>query len=130
MEINWKPGRSTRESRRTVGYAGDSSPSARHCWGHAIGRSYETPKTITAWQTSLDCRLDDIGRKECKRQGHLDRALGLALPESERLRSVAGIGDQFVQPAKGAAERFDDDGARIGAHRAGVDICIVCRLND
>ena len=45
----------------------------------------ETLKTIAAWQTSFDCRLDDIGRKESKRQGHLDRAPGLALSQSERL---------------------------------------------
>src|ERR1700722_19874578 len=37
----------------------------------------ETFETETSRQTSFDCRLDDIRRKECERQGHPDRTLSL-----------------------------------------------------
>ena len=80
----------------------------------------ETFETEASRQTSFDCRLDDIRRKESERQGHPDRTLSLALSRSQRLQSLARIGQKFVEPAMGVAKSFDQDRARVGAHRAGV----------
>src|SRR3984957_11749553 len=90
----------------------------------------ETLETVTAWQASLDCRLDDLRREESERQGHPDRTHRPALPRSQRLQSQAGIGEKFVQPTVRVAEGFDQDGARVGWHRAGTGLRIVCALDN
>src|SRR4029077_17268253 len=90
----------------------------------------ETLETKAAWQTSFDCRLDDLRREESDRQGHPNRTHSLALPRSERLQSQAGIGKKFVQPAMRAAKGFDQDRARVGGHRAGIGLPIGCALED
>src|ERR1700722_13128960 len=89
----------------------------------------EALETKAARQASLDCRLDDLRREESERQGHPDRTLSLALPRSERLQRQAGIGKKFVQPAMRVAEGFDQDGARVGWHRAGTGLRIFWALD-
>ena len=37
---------------------------------------------------------------------------------------------KFVQPAMSVAKGLDEDRTRVGAHRAGAGIRIVCRLNN
>ncbi len=59
----------------------------------------ETLEAVAARQASLDCRLNDIWRKESERHGHPNRSLGLAFSQCERLESLAGVGLKFVQPA-------------------------------
>jgi Protein of unknown function (DUF642)/PEP-CTERM motif len=58
--------------------------------GH--GQVDETLQAKAARQASLDCRLDDLRRKESERQGHPDRTHSPALPRSQRLQGQAGIG--------------------------------------
>src|SRR5580693_3627733 len=65
--------------------------------GH--GKINETFEAETAWQTSFDCGLDDVGREEGERQGHPDRTDSPSLPHSKRLQSRAGIGEKFIEPA-------------------------------
>ena len=72
----------------------------------------DTLETKAARQASLDCRLDDIRSEESEGQGHPDRALGLALWRSHRLRSPPRIRQKFVEPAMGIAKSFDQDRAR------------------
>src|SRR5271166_4200109 len=63
----------------------------------------ETLEAVAARQASLNCRLNDIWRKESERHGHPNRSLGLALSRCERLESLAGVGLKFVQPAMSVA---------------------------
>src|SRR5271165_6338424 len=80
----------------------------------------ETLETVAARQASFNCRLNDIWRKESERHGHPDRSLGLAFARCKRLQSLAGVGQKFVQPAVGVAKGFDQDRARVSAHRTPI----------
>ena len=90
----------------------------------------DTLQTVTTWQASFDCGLDDVGGEEGERQSHPDRTLGLALSQSERLQSLEWIGHKFTQPTMGVAKRLDENRARVGAHRSGAGLCIGDPLND
>src|ERR1700722_1209281 len=90
----------------------------------------ETLETKAARQASFDCRLDDLRREESERQGHPNRTHSLAFSRSQRLQSQARIGQKFVQPAMRVAKGFDQDRTRVGGHRAGICLRIVCALDD
>ena len=90
----------------------------------------ETLETEAARQASFDRRLDDVGGKECERQGHPDRTVGLALSQGERLQGLGWIGQKFVQPAMGVAKGIEEDRPRVGAHRPGAGLPIGDALND
>jgi hypothetical protein len=80
---------------------------------------HETFETETSRQTTFDCRLDDIRRKESERQGHPNRTLSLAFSRSQRLQSLARLGQKFVEPTMGVAKSFDQDRARVGRLQSG-----------
>ncbi len=71
-----------------------------------------------------------LASSESERHGHPDRSLGLAFARCERLQSLAGVGQKFVQPAMGVAKGFDQDRARVSAHRAGASRCVARALDD
>ena len=84
----------------------------------------ETLETEASRQASLDRGLDDVRGQECERQGHPDRALGLALSQGKRFQGLEWLGQQFVQPAMSVAKGVDQNRPRVGAHRPGGGLLI------
>src|SRR3984957_16873621 len=122
----------TNEQARIVPYvcAGDWSPSAPPRSSQAIGRSTSRLRPKPRGRRPSTAALTISGaRKASDRVIRIERTVS---PPRKAIdsKSQGGMGQKFVQPAMSVAKGIDQDRARVGGHRTGIGLRIVCALND